>query len=804
MATHALTPASSTTVPAQGFKAFYQNLCSSANIPKVSTTQMAPGNSKITIMDNYLDLSAVHQQAMNYDATTVYVDVLTISEPVGWELTDQSLTIYARRIQVKAGGTFDLTLNFTTQAKSAVAMLFASEIEGSVRWFGLEDVHVSPEPQVINATSLKSGQIMHYTESATVFSSISLAMGLGAGELDPVFVQYITNSFILGALCIGPQDKLAVSILSWVGSWSGAASSTNDSQLAELFYQSSGLATLVHSQVSARENGAEYVPHISNEVYSKLVKALSDELNQYASDYLTVFSASTVSEGLISTAKALKKTYVNAEEQYNDLLTQAEGNYQGAFQAEQVAETNFQAQQLAVQKAAKKLNEGIAAYKEATALKTAFSIVKGVVEFGTGIAAMAVGQEEGAAGAAEGVEKVAKEAAEASEMVEKTTEAMEQLKKAMEAANKVYELSSTLYEASKGLKQPNNPVNDQGNIGQLPSNGIDINVLAAWDAYKIQADESLKLLVDAPVLHAADYQAAMDQLVVYGKALATAKNAMVQAAQKVSDLKVRRHYAKKNIKDMGDLITSLNSDESNLQTLQQLFYRKQLDAKLLLFSMLQSYRATYYYWALKPSQVNASLTNLDDMVSDLDDAVAMEFDKYNALLGHNEEQPLDITVTLDDPRVIASLQTSGKAQWNMNLHDHNFVNYDRVRFNTLRIWLEGEDLYDPAGGTEVSINIHSSGVYADKLGAQQFLFSSSGFDKMFSYKTSDTSLNAKKSFAAGLFGIIVMDGTAPPDEQNCFFEPTPFSQWSITVDGIDDLSKVQKVSIQFKGSAIPS
>lgn len=783
-----------TSTPTNGWTSFYSNLQAQGNVPNASNSTITGDNA--VFRGNVLDVADIQAQistaGLSPLITTIYTDILQISTLAAWAVNGAGLVIYARRIEVNSGCSLNVTLGASANINEAELMIFCAEIDGVI----------TANEITINESNIVPGIGISYSGSATTSTALTLQQGF------PITITedqraYFCNSFLFGALCYDQNPEIALSILLWVQGWAGAS---NNPDLYQLYFRSTSLSSLLGSQIIAEQNGTTYVPHLSSDVYQQLASAMGAELVNDETNYIQLFTAETVTEDMITQATTLAQNSTNQVSYVKKLLTQANANYSNANDAVNIAQLNFSNQQDVVTTVGNNLQDvGIPAYKEKVIVEAVFDIAKAIVEFGVGIAGMMTGNEETAPAAAEG----AVAAAEAVETGATIADTMKSLKKLVEVLQQLYTLSQALYAAGSAINAAGSPADQFNSIQKANSQtgSADVNGLAAWSVFQIQADDNIQPLIDNSIEYASDYKEALDMLAVYGQALCAAQIAAIKASQQCTALNFQLYYATQNANDMAAEVKTLTVNQAPILKLQQLFYQKYLDAKTSLFSILKNYQATYYYWALQPSSVNPSLIDLAaEITSPLNDMTAMSFDQYNALIsfGGGPQTMSSVLVTITDPSVIADLQNGKTAQWVLPLDEPAFSGFERVRLTTARIWLDGEGLYNNEQSTTVNLTIKTSGNYQDQFNGNEYWFNSAPLDLGFEYTVSNNI--SSHPLKNNLYAAINVDGSSAPGFGNDYFEPTPFSEWRVTLPTKEpsgmDYSKITSVIMEFIGSVI--
>ncbi|MCC6369395.1 MAG: hypothetical protein IT236_00175, partial [Bacteroidia bacterium] len=622
---------------------------------------------------------------------------------------------------------------------------------------------------------------------------------------------YLSNSFICAALCNDTAAEIAVDILVWVNQWAGASFTYKHQEFVQLFFQSSSLSMFIKSSITAQNNGGHYVPELNGSVYEALISTINTELTNNYNNYLTLFTATQVDKNFIDVAQTMQGIYQNDVANYTSLLAQAQQEYQSALDAENKANENFQLQQIQVVTQGNNLNDvGIPEFKEKEIFKAIIDIGKALVTFGIGIAGMATGNEETAPVAAEG----AIEAVQAAKAASATVDAMKNLKKLMDLLNKLYTLANSIYTAASGIKNPNNPI-DPATAGAQGLNGYDsINSTAAWDVYQIQLDQSMTPLVTAGIQYADDYKAALDCLVVYGKALAAAKIATIKACQKVVSAQVELAYSQANTQSIVNLVSTLKTNQGEMAQLQKLFYQKYLNTKLTLYTLLKNYEATYFYWALTPYPYPVNFIDFNGLSTNNNQLINLQLAEYAALANFNGHLPQNmpsIKATVDMSTIVRNSQNT-VLTWNLSTANSAFAQLARVRFDRVRVWLDGQNLYPtnpPGAGVVCKFHVSTSGNYADTdMTGNQQLFCTGRYNFEFEYTVNTRQQVSSYDWVfadnTNLIATVNLDGEIPTNLQNDYIQPTPFSEWTLSfaADSGIDVNNISSITMDFEGSAI--
>jgi hypothetical protein len=562
------------------------------------------------------------------------------------------------------------------------------------------------------------------------------------------------------------------------------------------------------TQINAQANGAAFVPYLTKAVYTDLAEAFVNEAKQYESDYMTMSTQALVNAEFTQLAQTLLKNAQYNSQYVEGLKAQSFDNFNNAVAAYQVALKNFNDQQLAAKLIAAEFQDiGLPEYETKQIIKAIFSIVQAIITFGVGIAAMCIGDEAAAPAAAEGaiegveaVEEAAEVGSEIAKLAKELSDVMEKLKKLVEGLKKVYELADSVMEAAKNIQSAQSLVAKMNGLN-TDTDDANLSDTGLWDIYKLHVDDSLAAPIEKEIEYAKDYQMALDEVVIYGKSLSAAQLAVVTAGQDYARILLQQQLAQQQQDELQAYVNALEDGQKPIAAMMQLFYQRYLDAKSSLFAALQGYKASYFYWALQPSMVQAQvISKVSALDTGLQNMTQIALDQQAALTHFSPPPSVmsDKLFVITDPTILANFQKTGAASWALPMDDPNFAQLDRVRLNTVRVWLDGATSSDI-----VSVNIKTAGNYLDRLQGTTYQFSSKPMAQLFQYRLSDNNPQPDWRFSNGLFATIELDGRVDDEVSYAYFQPTPFAEWHISVNLSQvNLSKLTKITMEFMGSAI--
>ncbi|MCJ7617116.1 MAG: hypothetical protein MUO43_11335, partial [Desulfobacterales bacterium] len=403
------------------------------------------------------------------------------------------------------------------------------------------------------------------------------------------------------------------------------------------------------------------------------------------------------------------------------------------------------------------------------------------------------------------VEKAAKTGSEIAKLAKDLADTMKKLKKLVEILKKVYELAKAVKQVADDISSAKGQMNVIQKM-QDTTEGADLSAADGWAIFKIQADNALQNPVDLKIQYAKAYKEAVDILVVYGQSLSASQLAVIKASQQVAAITFQLHYAKQKQDNLQKLVDDLKADEAPLLLMIQQFYQKYLDAKSSLFAALKSYQASFFYWALRHSSVQPKIIDpVNDLNSGIHEITRLTMDKANALNEFNPppQEMENMLFEITEPTILKQLQTTGEASWALPLTDQEFAGLERIRLSTIRVWLEGASFRK--GSDSVFMTITTAGNYLDRYKNTNYQFNSKVLTRTFKYAVGNHETNPDWRFDDGVLGFVQVDGAVDKEVAYAYFQPTPFSEWSISLNSNNpglDYSGISKITMFFEGTAI--
>lgn len=792
--------------PATDWSQLYADVATRGNVPYASSETIDAAHATFQAM--YVDLADVKARlvASGFDPplVTIYADVLNVPAGTTWLLSDAVLFVAARRVQTS--GPLAVNLDYR-RGQTASLALFCIELDGRVTATAVPP-EGSPQSFQIATPPTLGGVQVRWRDGTAAAVPVTWAQGMAITPSD-TFQQALITEFIFATLLYDDHPEVALSQLLWLKSWSAESPA-----LLSVFFRSASLLSLLSLQIDARENGATFVPFLTQDVYAGLATAFVAEAQQYEDDYRQLSTQKVVDDNFIALAKTLLANQVSQTQYVTKLLGQAKANYDNATAAVNAAQLTFnQAARKAELAKADFEQIGVPEWEREEIAKAIIQLGTAIITFGVGIAGMLAGDEAAgaaSAGAAIDTAKAVEAAAEAGSQIAKLAQQLKevfaQLKKLVEALKAVYEFTKGMVDAAGDIANAQSYAKKMKEL-DVGTSGAALTAGYQWEVYKLGADASIEDPIKKGIGYAEELKLAVDAVAIYGQALAAAQVAAISAGQQYAAVSWQMQLAQQQQQTLAAYVSSLEQGEAPTVAMMQGFYQRYVDAKSSLFAAVQSYRASYFYWALEPSHTNvAIIDDVADLDAGLKDLTAIKLDFADAL-EHFSPPPQKLAskyVVIDDPDVIAKLRKDASATWPVGLDAGTFDGFDRVRLSRVRVWLEGAK---PGSSSHVNVMVATAGTYLDRLDDIHYQFMSKPLARAFAYRVSATRKGTSDwEFDDGTYGSIEVDGVVDQEVSYAYFEPTPFAAWTISLTAHNpglDLSGLTKVTMEFAGSVIP-
>ena len=770
---------------------------SPAPLPRLGASTYDRGHT--VIRELFVDLSAlqVKLRELGYQPriTEVYADVVRLPG-TRWIVDGGALLIAARRVEVDDGAR--VLLDYRTRADARL-VVYAGKLVGD-----LPVVAAVPEgePVRLGVGPLASpGAQIRWTDGRPVRQALrSLDADMLARGSD--FARSLAATFAFATLLLESEPDIAGEMLRWV-----ASSAAGSPALRELFMEASAMVTLAPAQ-----GGAAVVPALSRDLYIKEATTFIAAAQAYERQYLRFCDRSLALRDRVDATKLMLGNYADAGAFNDELIKQAEKNLDAAKDAVDRCSDNLNRQQFALKMACKLFEVELEKWQRDQLLAAVGTIVVSLATFAVTIgAAVATG---GAAAPAAGISAMAtfaaigklgtqevaavvqvthRLAADTQESAKSLKGAMEALKKGAQILKACYALAAQLWAVGAKLAKQSAQASQAANAlakqvagSELPPAAAQAEAEAAWARFQLDAACFFGKVLEAKVPGAAECKLEVDRLVTHGRSLAAAQASAIAAGQDLVRLWTQRAHNKHSRQRIQEHVEALDRRADAEVEAGRIFYEHYMEIKRTLFVALANYRAAHRYWAIGESSAAPSLFK---SVAELrEDLARTQRDHATVLRGFDPppQRLRELTVVLAEPAVLDRMRKDRSLTLTLDLAAPELLHLDRVRLSTVRVWLDGAR---PGRGSEVRIELRNSGAYLDRRAGVGHRFTARPLVRGFRYQGDK----------------IVLDGAVADEHRFDYFEPTPFSEWTFTVQSDDtDLAGLTRVRLEFAGSAITS
>jgi len=764
---------------------YYKNAQALNKIP--CTTATIPFNGQLIFRDLVVDMDEVLATADKHKSVIVYIIADIVKMPAAnIQLFNRGIFIISRRLVCNSSSV--VTMDFSSN-NAATFMLFATEISGELKIntlgpkadenknFALTDfpglgIHVKHANYKTQIVDLYSKDLKLITDNP--------AHPLPGTELQLT----LSSLYQFSTRLIDAEPGAARAILAWV-----KAASQNNIPLADLYYQSSALL----GELTLEASNLNFVPLLSADIYETLAGAYLASVANYETQYNLVTQDAVSKADQIRAGNQMLTYFSNTDTFTDSLIKQAVSNLDAAKNAYDQAQVNMTSANLASMRAAADFQAGIAIWKQDQTLKAAFDICMAVGTFAASIGAMCVGDVAAAgatAGAVAEAGKAAAAAADSAKTVSKFATAIGNLSKAMSKLENIAKMLQNTFKFMNDLREVAKKMDYTKAVTdfEIPD-AADISSQAEWDIFRLQVDDMMRGAEDASIAGAAEYRQQLDILSIYGKAQSAAQAAMVQVTQELARLYMQKKVSANMIESYKNYLKALEGDIATDKNTLHNVYVLQMNMKTYMYLAIRNYTRAYKYWALQDSSVTPSILKTAAVLTT--DVANMKKDRAEALEKF-KPKPSDFkaseegySVHITNADAIAAFIKDGQITIAVGMDTEVFENMHRVRLNKVQAWLHGIK-----ATKMITVTICSSGIYADRFNNEKFSFSSTPAELTFAYHEEN--------------GEIFIDtpGAISKELQAAYFQPTPFTEWTISVNKKMPRSQVNKITLSFAGTSI--
>jgi hypothetical protein len=314
-----------------------------------------------------------------------------------------------------------------------------------------------------------------------------------------------------------------------------------------------------------------------------------------------------------------------------------------------------------------------------------------------------------------------------------------------------------------------------------------------WDALEVEVNYIFEKFRDGllqQIEGGPQYHRAYQRLLVCTRSLSQCRLAVAKANTQLAELKLRRITAGRSVEIAQKRLDEIKERAAQIDMLAQFVFNTTLDSKRTVYLAMEAHNRAYLYFTLAKAapplpRITASVDAFDKAVGD----IASKQLRREAL-DPPPQTMREVVYTVNSPSVMEELRSNGCASWTLDTANRSFDGLARIRIDRVRVLVEGARSNEP-----IEVQIQTAGLYADKVptgGTNQFV--SQPTLRRFVYNPSWT--------GDGNRGIVI-DGDIARRYKDDFFNPTPFTTFTIRVvgrnDGKVDLSAVTGLKVYFSG-----
>ncbi|WP_282131261.1 hypothetical protein [Pseudoalteromonas aliena] len=754
-------------------------LKSSDNLPTVTMkSQQRVDDQNYLVSALHLNLNDVLNNAKDHSTIVIAADTVEINRNMLFDAPNKRIFIVARKII--GNGTLSINLD-TQKAQASTLVLVADSVEAKIN--------------IVTAHSSSDGELERFSVEPKSFGTLyqvfqgnkfTRPISSDLISLISVHKEYILDvfekSFDMAVSIYDQNPALSLEMLTWAESILNSAHSVREStsQSKNFYLQLANFKQFL-SYATINEN---YVPSLSLDFYKLTLKTYIEAMEAYQGSYNNFKQQgrsleskrqdlTLMQDNLSDVAAAEQRIISRSVEQLNSLVKTL---------GEQ--KNSFQAQDNNVFDSALVFETGISDYKQDKISEIGLKVIGTVVNAGKALAGAAGGDVSG--------------------LTELIASLPETIKEINELKTKIDDIASLMQRVQTVGGQLDSLSKKTANPFSSSELAFEFNRLNAliptkeesnriWNEFLITAKAQMKKAIDEDIDGSSDYLVAIEKLINHGKAIVAVEIDVAQEQSRQIDLRITADAKLKQISRIDEFLQNNLNSLDEVQQMEEQLFRTLNNLKRPIFVALTNYQAAFNYWSLGEAIVTPSLNQTyQEYRRDL----ALLREQEAASLERFNPRPQDFMLTIDNlnaPQQLVDFAKDGEMSFTLSLDNANFSQFDRVRLDEVNVVIEGNELSE---NQRYDIEVRSSGHYLDRFKGQPYQFSAESLYRLVSYELLDSQLSRI---------ALITSGAIAGDYAINYFEPTPFTTWSIKLKQPElyDLSKVENIKVSFKGNAIP-
>ena len=738
----------------------------------------------------YVDLKQWIEEQNLYQTqpTSIYVfaDTIEIKENFNLVMQNQNLVIFARRVIGPGSPTFVIGQGNTSSSVTIISPNVESPFNvisfipnGEIKFDSIDNASSS------GTSIIASGN--NYFKQVHDDS-----YGMFLAKDDGQFRDIVNRTFDMAVSVYDSNKSFSLELIKWIENSLRKTRNLVESDpiLIDLYSQALAFRQFIELSIKSKN----VVPYLDRSFYRDKYQIYLNTMMIFEQHRERIIDRNTSEQDKIETTRLAISSINDVLKTQDTLISQTKLNIDKLFKSVTDVESQYQTQEITVLSARSNYLYGVEVWKTQQQLEAALAIFQAIADIGSAVSGVYTGSLAGVNNLTEQLSKTPEALDKAKNLVTNLKAVTEVIGNITKVATGIASLTSEVKSTMKYQKITN--IMDSFDFAVPTLNESNL----AWDMMLAEVRSNLRYADSLGIRGARNFLLELEKQVLLGKAINSSQLNLVQEQAKLVDLLLTRSTTISQKERLEEHLQNASDDSIRLELIERELARTSQHFKRPMFIALSNYLAAFEYWSLTDSQISPSLNKsyLDYQV----DLTAIETEYLNAL-NHFQPAPQDFSITnynIDDKKQIAAIKNTGQFNFSVSLDDPLFCAFDRVRLNKIRVFLEGAEL---PFGKQFNLNITSTGNYLDRLGAKTHKFNSKPLQLAFYYHLDDPINNQT---------TITTDGSLSGRFNHIYFEPTPFSNWNISLNGFDKnmpdnnqyLEHISNIRVEFYGNGIPN
>lgn len=731
------------------------------------------GVESLIVADLYINLSDFFSNSkpkfIGENEVFIIADTVDIPDDFSLNIENKNLYILAREVV----GSGLASVNLIGQNRSSGSFsVVSNDIKADIHVVSLYE-NFDFDYDVLSSKEDSLGTLVSLSGEKRIIVDIDPSLFGGFYPINQSYFQdFFGNVFDMAISTYDQKPDLSIAMLTWVEKLLSAVPEiTSHTQvLSDLYLQSANAKQFIQHSIAS----VNYIPKLSSSLYKEIYSQYLDTMGAYQTQYEKYIDKQSDTEDKILTSKLMlghQSDIISAEEAISD---KTEINIKNMFHELENIEKTLEKQRHLSRVSRSNFVKGISEYIEKKGNEQILKVFTAVVDI-----ASSGSKSEAMITAAKTIPQTTQDFIAFRKSIEKISSISGKVSSSVGEMQRLKEKIITDFSLENSIEYFSNM---SFNIPSLHS------TKDAWDAFLIDSTSNINKAISMNISGSREFLAELEKLVLYSKSISLLQVSIAQEISRYVESKIRTNVQAQQLERITLLIDALKTDNSAAKKLERVYFRDLNRIKRTLYIAISNYRAAFYYWSLMDTTVVPSLNkSYLEYRNDLD----LLNTEYQQAFENFDPEPQDfkIRISLNEKQYIDKLKMNGEFSVNFPLTQMDLLSFGRVRLRAVRVYLEGDRLPE---NSSYYFNIQSNGEYKDRLDGLTFDFNASPVNRLFAYEVRSAGID------------IITDGSIANNFSFAYFEPTPFTTWSISIKDFDklDLSSLEGISIEFEGSGI--